>query len=96
MKDIEKIYDSARNRYRELGVDTDGAIKRLGDISISLHCWQGDDVGGFETAGAELSGGGIQTTGNYTTGRSFLFTKVFLTFTTITSPIFCPDIIVIV
>jgi L-rhamnose isomerase len=65
MKDIEKIYDSARNRYSELGVDTDEAIERLGNISISLHCWQGDDVGGFETADAELSGGGIQTTGNY-------------------------------
>jgi len=65
MKDIEKMYDSARDCYRELGVDTDEAIKQLGDISISLHCWQGDDVGGFETVGAELSGGGIQATGNY-------------------------------
>ena len=40
-------------------------MKRLKGSAISLHCWQGDDVGGFETAGAELSGGGIQATGNY-------------------------------
>jgi L-rhamnose isomerase len=46
-------------------VDTDAAMKKLEAIPISLHCWQGDDVGGFETAGAQLSGGGIQTTGNY-------------------------------
>ena len=65
MKNNEKMYESACDQYRELGVDTDDAIKRLGDISISLHCWQGDDVGGFETTDAELSGGGIQTTGNY-------------------------------
>jgi L-rhamnose isomerase len=40
-------------------------LERKGAVPISLHCWQGDDVGGFETAGAQLSGGGIQTTGNY-------------------------------
>lgn len=65
MKGIEQTYEVARQRYSELGVDTDSAIKKLSDISISLHCWQGDDVGGFETVGAELSGGGIQATGNY-------------------------------
>ena len=63
--DIEKVYEAARQRYAELGVDTDKAMERLSRIAISLHCWQGDDVGGFETAGAELSGGGIQATGNY-------------------------------
>ena len=65
MEEIDKMYKLARERYGELGVDTDEAITQLSEIPISLHCWQGDDVGGFETAGAELSGGGIQATGNY-------------------------------
>lgn len=65
MKVIEQAYEAARQCYAKLGVDTDNAIKKLSDIAISLHCWQGDDVGGFETVGAELSGGGIQATGNY-------------------------------
>ena len=58
-------YPSARQQYADLGVDTEGALAILSSTPISLHCWQGDDVGGFETAGAELSGGGIQATGNY-------------------------------
>ncbi len=58
-------YSTARQIYVELGVDTEAAIATLTKTPISLHCWQGDDVGGFETAGAELSGGGIQATGNY-------------------------------
>ena len=62
---IEQAYQLAKERYAELGVDTDAAVKTLADIAISLHCWQGDDVGGFETPDAELSGGGIQATGNY-------------------------------
>ena len=62
---IREAYSLAKERYAELGVDTDEAITRLSEIPISLHCWQGDDVGGFETNGAELSGGGIQATGNY-------------------------------
>jgi L-rhamnose isomerase len=65
MKNIGQAYELAKQRYAELGVDTEDAMKRLKKIAISLHCWQGDDVGGFETAGAELSGGGIQATGNY-------------------------------
>jgi L-rhamnose isomerase len=65
MKNIEQAYELAKQRYAELGVDTDDVMKRLKKIAISLHCWQGDDVGGFETVGAELSGGGIQATGNY-------------------------------
>ncbi|MBN2181806.1 MAG: L-rhamnose isomerase [Sedimentisphaerales bacterium] len=65
MKNIEQAYEIAKQRYGELGVDTDKVMKQLKTIAISLHCWQGDDVGGFETAGAELSGGGIQATGNY-------------------------------
>jgi L-rhamnose isomerase len=58
-------YTSAQQVYADLGVDTEAAIEKLAAIPLSLHCWQGDDVGGFETAGATLSGGGIQTTGNY-------------------------------
>ncbi len=65
MKNIEKAYELAHEQYADLNVDTEIAIERLGQISISMNCWQGDDVGGFETVGAELSGGGIQATGNY-------------------------------
>jgi len=65
LKTIEKAYEIARQHYAEIGVDSDEAMEQLKKIAISLHCWQGDDVGGFETAGAELSGGGIQATGNY-------------------------------
>lgn len=61
---IKTAYAAAKERYAELGVDTDAAIKRLAAIPISLHCWQGDDVGGFENAGEEL-GGGLAVTGNY-------------------------------
>jgi L-rhamnose isomerase len=61
---IERTYDIARDRYAELGVDTDAALKRLSGVAISLHCWQGDDVGGFERFGTAL-GGGLAATGNY-------------------------------
>ena len=61
---IEQAYDLAQERYAALGVDTEQALARLGQISISLHCWQGDDVGGFEDPGRGLSGG-IMATGNY-------------------------------
>ncbi len=64
-KKVEQAYQLAREQYAALGVDTEIALKRLAGIPISMHCWQGDDVGGFETVGAELSGGGIQATGNY-------------------------------
>jgi len=50
--------------YAEMGVNTDEVIKKLDELVISLHCWQTDDVGGFEKAGSEL-GGGLQVTGNY-------------------------------
>ena len=56
-------YESAKEIYAKLGVDTDAAIRQLQNIPISMHCWQGDDVGGFEGVG-QLSGG-IQATGNY-------------------------------
>jgi len=61
---IEHTYEHARERYAQWGVDTDRAMDRLAKISISLHCWQGDDVGGFESEEG-LTGGGIQATGNY-------------------------------
>lgn len=56
-------YEDAKQRYAAIGVDTDSAIKRMMDIPISLHCWQGDDVIGFDHDGPLT--GGIQTTGNY-------------------------------
>ncbi len=62
---IEKAYEQARQRYAELGVDTEAAMKRLSSTAISLHCWQGDDVGGFEKTEEGLSGGGIMATGAY-------------------------------
>jgi L-rhamnose isomerase len=62
---IKKSYQLAKTQYAELGVDTDKVLEQLDDIVISLHCWQTDDVGGFEKEGAELGGGGIQATGNY-------------------------------
>lgn len=62
---IEKAYKLAKEQYAELGIDTDKALSALSEIVISLHCWQTDDVGGFEKEGAELGGGGIQATGNY-------------------------------
>jgi L-rhamnose isomerase len=58
-------YALARETYAALGVDTEAALTRLAATPISLHCWQGDDVGGFEKPNATLSGGGIQATGNY-------------------------------
>jgi L-rhamnose isomerase len=61
---IEKTFEAARQRYTELGVDTERAIERLSKIAVSLHCWQGDDVRGFESSEG-LSGGGIMATGAY-------------------------------
>ena len=56
-------YAYARARYAEIGVDTDAALERLASVPVSLHCWQGDDVTGFDHDGPLT--GGIQTTGNY-------------------------------
>jgi len=61
---IQAAYGLAKEQYAELGVDVDQPIAQLEKVSISLHCWQGDDVGGFENPGGELSGG-IAATGNY-------------------------------
>ncbi|MBX3007050.1 MAG: L-rhamnose isomerase [Melioribacteraceae bacterium] len=65
VKTIEKTYQLAKAQYAELGVCTDEAIQKMEQVKISLHCWQADDVGGFEAPDAELGGGGIQVTGNY-------------------------------
>ena len=61
---ILRAYEDAREEYAKLGVDTDAALEKLDKINISLHCWQTDDVAGFENPDAAL-GGGLQTTGNY-------------------------------
>jgi L-rhamnose isomerase len=62
---VESAYTIAKERYAAaLGVDTEAALARLETIPISLHCWQGDDVGGFENSAGELTGG-IAVTGNY-------------------------------
>ncbi len=61
---IDAAYTLARQQYADLGVDTDAAVRRLATVPISLHCWQGDDVAGFEDLGTGL-GGGIAATGNY-------------------------------
>lgn len=58
-------FAAASAAYQALGVDVEAALATLAATPISLHCWQGDDVGGFEKADATLSGGGIQATGNY-------------------------------
>ncbi|MCI8724667.1 MAG: L-rhamnose isomerase [Hungatella sp.] len=60
---IREKYEVAKEAYKGMGVDTDAALEALKKIPVSMHCWQGDDVVGFDGAGA-LSGG-IQTTGNY-------------------------------
>lgn len=61
---IEKAYELARDRYAALGVDTEKALEALAKVPISMHCWQGDDVGGFENVGGTL-GDGLAVTGNY-------------------------------
>jgi L-rhamnose isomerase len=62
--EVEKAFEIARNAYGALGVDVETALDRLTTVPISLHCWQGDDVGGFEGTGQEI-GGGLAVTGNY-------------------------------
>ena len=63
-ENTERAFASARDQYAEWGVDVDQALARLSTIAISLHCWQGDDVGGFESSGQDI-GGGLAVTGNY-------------------------------
>ncbi len=61
---VEQAYEVAKKRYSEIGVDTDAVLKKLQDVKISMHCWQGDDVHGFWNEDGELTGG-ILSTGNY-------------------------------
>ena len=63
-RNLERSFALARERYAELGVDVDAALRKLPRIPISLHCWQGDDVGGFEHTEGGV-GGGMAVTGNY-------------------------------
>ena len=60
---IERAYELARARYAQVGVDTEAALALLDTVSLSLHCWQGDDVAGFESPEAALTGGGLMVTG---------------------------------
>ena len=62
---IEASYEQAKEQYSALGVDVDAAVDAALQIPISLHCWQGDDVGGFETKDEAVEGGGIMATGNF-------------------------------
>lgn len=61
---LEQAYSLAQEQYASLGVDVAAALRRLAQVAVSLHCWQGDDVGGFESSGEQL-GGGLAVTGNY-------------------------------
>ena len=61
---LQNVFDIAKDRYAAIGVDADKALASLGQVSLSLHCWQGDDVAGFEASDTAL-GGGLAATGNY-------------------------------
>ncbi|MCX8014071.1 MAG: L-rhamnose isomerase, partial [Rectinema sp.] len=63
MARLERNYNTARDIYAALGVDTDQAIETISSIPLSIHCWQGDDVIGFD--GATSLSGGILATGSY-------------------------------
>ena len=58
-------YQEAKAKYAALGIDTDAALEKLAAVPVSVHCWQGDDVRGFDTDPSKPLTGGIQTTGNY-------------------------------
>ena len=60
---IKQAYDIAVERYAEFGIDVEKVLEKMNSVEISMHCWQADDVGGFESSG-DLTGG-IQATGNY-------------------------------
>ena len=64
MNYVKESYELAKKRYAQYGIDTDQVVEALKNIPISMHCWQGDDVIGFEDPNGQLTGG-IQTTGNY-------------------------------
>ena len=60
---VKKAYEVAKERYAEIGVDTEKILEQLQNFHLSLHCWQADDVKGFEAQAGALSGG-IQSTGD--------------------------------
>lgn len=62
LKRIEAAYELAKEAYSELGIDTEAIMTKLQTIPVSVHCWQGDDVSGFENQDRDLTGG-IQVTG---------------------------------
>ena len=62
---LEISYKIAKERYAAFDIEVEAALKKLAKVAISLHCWQGDDVTGFEALGSTLEGAGIQATGNY-------------------------------
>lgn len=62
---IEQAFETAKDIYAQWGVDVEQVLRRMDQISVSLPCWPGDDVAGFEKPDAQLTGGGIQLTGNY-------------------------------
>jgi L-rhamnose isomerase len=62
---IEQMYKIAKEQYAAIGVDTEAAMLQLQTVPVSMHCWQGDDVGGFEHVGGHELSGGIQVTGSY-------------------------------
>ena len=65
-KDLNlKAYEIAKLQYANMGIDVEDALKKLEKVVISLHCWQTDDVGGFETSDSTLEGGGLAVTGNF-------------------------------
>lgn len=64
-ENIDKIYEYAGEIYANYGIDTEKVMEKMKNIRVSLHCWQGDDVTGFEKGAEGLSGGGIMATGNY-------------------------------
>lgn len=65
MPDRDAMFTQAKKAYEAIGVDVEQVLAHMDRLEVSLHCWQGDDVGGFERPGATLTGGGIQATGNY-------------------------------
>ena len=65
MSGVDSSYRIAEEKFSEFGIDTTSVLKVLNDTSISIHCWQGDDVTGFENISKGNSGGGILATGNF-------------------------------
>lgn len=58
-------YQAAAETFARLGIDTEAALKTIAATPVSIHCWQGDDVGGFERSASGDPGGGLAVTGNY-------------------------------